>query len=218
MMKIIIWLLISLAPVLVQGQSEIVKLNIGQKELLVRITVPENYSMNHSYPVLFGPGLDGGDIDQGCRYFGKNPEQFGWILVESLVHMENRSAMSVLLDHIESNYTCGKKFLFGFSANSVAAFEIASNFSNRISGVIAMPGNPQSNNNQMLNNLSAQQIIMVVGERDTYWKKRAEKAKVILDKRKIWNRLVIVPNGGHILDEFTGHPLFSLLNKTLTFQ
>lgn len=59
---------------------------------------------------------------------------------------------------------------------------------------------------------------MIVGERDTYWRKRAESAKVALDNAACQNELVIIPNGGHSLDELAGEALFSILKKKLQLK
>jgi pimeloyl-ACP methyl ester carboxylesterase len=195
------------------GQQKVMRMPISKgKELLVRITEPEGFSKDRAYPVLLGPGLDGGDLKAGCRYFGANADRHGWILVESLVHMEKRSAVKVLLDYLEANYTIRELYILGFSANSVDAFQIAEMYPDKFTGVIGMPGNPGFNDRDRLKSLSKTKILMIVGERDTYWKNRAVKAKEKLDQLGICNKLVIVPNGGHILDEFAGSPLFKELN------
>ncbi|SHG98109.1 hypothetical protein [Flagellimonas flava] len=199
--------------VAVRAQSDVITLDNNGKKIPVRIIKPEGYASNKVYPVLIGPGLDNGNLNVGCRYFGSNPGQHGWILVESSIHMENRKAVALLLDHLELNYRTGKVYILGFSANSVDAFTIASIYNNRIHGIIGMPGNPSSPN---INSHKGQQILMIVGERDTYWKNRAEQAKVKLDEKGYQNELVIIPKGGHILDELTGKPLFAILNRKLS--
>ncbi|RDY59765.1 hypothetical protein DX873_10405 [Flagellimonas nanhaiensis] len=195
------------------AQQKVMELGTGTNKLLVRITMPDNYSPTKSYPVLLGPGLDGGNLETGCRFFGPNPEKHGWILVESLVHMKSRKMVNVLLNHLEAHYKIKATVILGFSANSVAMFEIASQFRDRIHGVVGMPGNPAIGASEKLKLFAKTKITMIVGERDTYWKKRAQKANKAMDELGIWNNLVIVPKGGHILDEFAGKPLFSVLNK-----
>ncbi|MDC6366682.1 MULTISPECIES: hypothetical protein [Flavobacteriaceae] len=201
-----------LIVVTVRAQSNVITLDYRGKKIPVRIIKPEGYTSNKTYPVLIGPGLDNGNLDVGCRYFGPNPGQHGWILVESSIHMENRKAVALLLNHLESNYQTSKVYILGFSANSVDAFTIASIYNNRIHGIIGMPGNPNSQN---IDSHKGQQILMIAGERDTYWKNRAERAKVKLDEKGYQNELVIIPKGGHILDELTGKPLFAILNRKL---
>ncbi len=210
--KLTAYLLFFFASMFVHGQSEIIKLDYEGKKIPVRVILPKEYSSKRDYPVLIGPGLDNGDLEMGCRYFGSNPERHGWILVESSIHIENRKAIVLLLDYLESNYSIGEQFILGFSANSVDAFNIASIYSERIDGVIGMPGNP---NIRDIKKHKSQNILMIVGARDTYWKNRAEKAKTELDKLNYRNKLVVVPKGGHILDELAGDPLFSILNREL---
>lgn len=200
---------------MVNGQSEVIKLDFAGRKIPVRIILPEGYTANKSYPVLIGPGLDNGNLDMGCRYFGTQPKKQGWILVESSIHMEDRKAVRLLLDYLESNYNTAKTFILGFSANSVDAFSIASIYSDRIDGIIGMPGNPNIRSIQKHKN---QQILMIVGERDTHWKKRAESAKVALEKAACQSELVIIPNGGHILDELAGEALFSILKQKLQLK
>lgn len=198
----------------VLGQQKTMKIPISKgKELLVRITEPEGFSKDKAYPVLLGPGLDGGDLKAGCRYFGTHADRHGWILVESLIHMEKRSVVKMLLDHLEENYAIQELFILGFSANSVDAFQIAEMYHDKFTGVIAMPGNPDYRDKDKLKSLSKTKILMIVGERDAYWKNRAVTAKEKLDQWGVCNKLVIVPNGGHILDEFAGDPLFKELNS-----
>lgn len=158
----------------VQGQSEVIKLDFGGKKIPVRIILPEAYTPDKSYPVLIGPGLDNGNLELGCRYFGTKAEKYGWILVESSIHMEDRKAVSLLLNHLESNYNTNETFILGFSANSVDAFSIASLYNDRIDGIIGMPGNPDT---RSIKRHKSQQILMIVGERDTYWKKEQKKQK-----------------------------------------
>lgn len=200
---------------IVNGQSEVIKLDFEGKKIPLRIILPEGYTANKSYPVLLGPGLNNGNLDMGCRYFGAQAEKQGWILVESSIHMEDRKAVRLLLDYLESNYNTAKTFILGFSANSVDAFSIASIYNDRIDGIIGMPGNPDPRSIKKHIN---QQILMIVGERDTYWRKRAESAKVALDHAACQNELVIIPNGGHILDELAGEALFSILKKKLQLK
>ncbi|MCW5517319.1 hypothetical protein [Muriicola sp. Z0-33] len=200
-------------PVL--AQDGVIELTISKgNNLLARITVPEGFSKDKAYPVVLGPGLDGGDLKAGCRYFGSNKKRHGWILVESLVHMEKRSAVKVLLDYLEENYATSGIYILGFSANSIDAFQIAEQYKDRFAGVIGMPGNPGAIE-QKLNKYSNTKILMIAGERDTYWKNRAVKAKKKLDASRVWNNLIIVPNGGHILDEYAGAPLFKAMNALL---
>lgn len=206
--------LVLLGAETVFGQQKTMKIPISKgKELLIRITEPEGFSKDKVYPVLLGPGLDGGDLKAGCRYFGTHADQHGWILVESLVHMEKRSVVKVLLDYLEENYAIRELFILGFSANSVDAFQIAEMYHDKFTGVIAMPGNPDYRDKDKLKSLSKTKILMIAGERDTYWKNRAIKAKEKLDQMGTYNKLVIVPNGGHVLDEFAGDPLFKELNS-----
>ncbi|NRB52012.1 MAG: hypothetical protein HRU41_30345 [Saprospiraceae bacterium] len=208
-------LLFSFIALLVNGQSKVIELNFKGKKIPVRISLPEGYKASKSYPVLIGPGLDKGNLEMGCRYFGAHPKQSRWILVESSIHMENRKAVSLLLDHLDSHYHTSKTFILGFSANSIDAFTIASIYDDRIDGIIGMPGNPDSSSMEKHAN---QQILMIVGERDTYWKQRAERAKQVLDKGGYQNELVIIPDGGHILDEIAGEALFSILDKKLKLK
>ncbi|GAB5473895.1 MAG: hypothetical protein Mars2KO_19940 [Maribacter sp.] len=199
----------------VTAQSEVIKLSFEEKRIPLRITLPKGYVTDKDYPVLIGPGLDNGDLSIGCRYFGQKPDQHGWILVESSIHMENRQAVASLLDYLESNYNTDKVFILGFSANSVDAFSIASIYTDRIDGIIGMPGNPDS---RTIKSHKDQQIVMIVGERDAYWKKKAQRAKVLLDNEGYQNELVVIPNGGHILDELAGKPLFTILNRALVTE
>ncbi|PWL39410.1 hypothetical protein DKG77_00800 [Flagellimonas aquimarina] len=200
------------------AQERVLELQVGKDKMLVRITVPENYSTSQHYPILLGPGLDNDSLENGCRYFGLNPETHGWILVESLVHMKDRKAVLVLLDYLEANYPVKSIFALGFSANSIDAFQIATQYSDKLAGVISMPGNPNLKDTSSLKKLSNQNVLMIVGEKDTYWKKKAEKAKEIMDKHKIRNKLVVVPNAGHILDEMAGPPLFDLLEEMINTE
>ncbi|MCL6275490.1 hypothetical protein M3P19_15860 [Muricauda sp. 2012CJ35-5] len=197
----------------VYSQQKIERLDIGNDELLVRVTIPKAYDGVKSFPVLLGPGLDGDNLKNGSRFFGNNKEEHGWILVESLVHMKPRKAVGVVLNYLQDNYKIGDVYILGFSANSIDAFNIASDYHNRIDGVIGMPGNPNVQDLEKLKRLSKMKIMMIVGERDSYWKRRAESAKNVLDDQNIWNRLKVIPKGGHVLDELTGEPLFAILEE-----
>ncbi len=208
-------LLFSFVALLAHSQSEVIELDCKGKKIPVRINLPEAYTASKSYPVLIGPGLDNGNLEMGCRYFGVNPKQAQWILVESSIHREDRIAVSALLDHLDSYYRTTETFILGFSANSVDAFHIASIYNDRIDGVIGMPGNPDI---RSIKEHADQQILMIVGERDTHWKQRAERAKVVLDQQGCQSELVIVPGGGHILDELAGEALFSILDKKLKLK
>jgi predicted esterase len=129
--------------------------------------------------------------------------------------MEKRSAVKVLLDYLEENYAISGIYILGFSANSIDAFQIAEQYANRFAGVVGMPGNPSVTDQGKLHKYSDTKILMIAGERDTYWRNRAAKAKKKLDASGVWNNLIIVPNGGHILDEYAGAPLFRALNALL---
>ncbi|WP_190809201.1 hypothetical protein [Flagellimonas sp. S3867] len=209
-------LMLCLSFLFAHGQQKVIELPLGSKKLLVRIIEPEGFSPDKAYPILLGPGLDGGNLNTGCRFFGSNAEKYGWILIESLVHMEKRAVVKVLVEYLKKEYKVNELFILGFSANSIDAFQIASTYNHLFTGVIGMPGNPNISNLTTLKRLVNTKVLMIVGEKDVYWKNRAKKAKEIMDSHKIKNTLVVIPNGGHILDELAGKPLFDLLGKMIS--
>lgn len=186
--------------------------------LLIRITLPDNFQSSGNFPVLLAPGLDGGNLETGCRYFGKDPEQHGWILVESLVHLKGVRAMNRLLDYLDGQYKVEGFHLLGFSANSVPQFKMARQLSKRISSVTGMPGHPEFKNTAALNELEDFKVLMVVGEKDYWWKNSATKARQKMQEYGLPVNLLVVADGGHILDEFAGKPLFKELEKLRTTQ
>ncbi len=194
------------------AQREIARLEIqGADNLLYAYTLPDSYDPAKAYPVLIAPGM-GSEADEVNLYFGPNPSKQRWILIESIALIKGSGVMSALLEELKVKFKVEGFHFLGFSANSAGEFQIAMDLPHAFKSVTAIPGHPRTKKTEELKKLKGLKILMIVGERDSWWKKQAQESKDTMQSLGIDVRLKIVPKGGHILREFAGDPLFNLLN------
>lgn len=194
------------------AQSKIYTIEHKQEKLSFKVILPDNFQKNKTYPVLLAPGDP--DRNEPSIYMGSNPSQFGWIIVESIINIKPSFA-NTLIEHIKAHYSTSMIFISGFSANSVPMFKCVRKNPKLFDGVIGMPGYANGIDQQTFQSNPNLKIILIVGARDTYWKKQAESAFKQLKNTGFDSSIHVIPNQGHKMEAFAGKPFFNLLNKRL---
>ncbi len=197
---------------IVQAQRTKATLKIaGTNDLRYAYTLPDNYDENIAYPVLIAPGMEQDETLLNL-FFGPDPGQHGWILIESVALIRGSKVMQALLDELKHNFTIEGFHFLGYSANSAGEFDIAMDLASEFTSVTGLPGHPRTKDPKKLQKLKPLKILFIVGERDSWWKEQAKDSKRLLESLGIDVRMEIVPKGGHILREYAGRPLFRALN------
>ena len=121
--------------------------------------------------------------------------------------------MKALLADIRNKFKVEGFHLLGFSANSAGEFEIGIELASEFSSIIAMPGHPRTNDKEKLLRLKNVKLLFIVGDSDGWWKRKAVEYEKMLNELGIHVSVVVVENGGHILSDYAGLPLFKQLDK-----
>ena len=162
---------------------------------------PDDFDPHHAYPVM---------ISVGEYFLHDDPSEFGWVVVRAGVADSRLSlAQSTeALDYIASrvNVASGRFHIFGYSASSAGVFRLASALPDRFRGVLVMPGHPRQRSQFAA--LSDMQIRFIVGENDGYWLRESEAAHRRFQEMGTDTQIEIVENGGHVLSQFSGRPLY----------
>ena len=196
------------------AQKKIGQVNIDKAgtKMPYRVTLPDNFSDQRTYPVLIAPG-EGTLYKDYNLFFGDTPSQHGWILIESLAILKGPNAMKALLEKLKAQYQVEGFHLLGFSANSAGQFEVALAMPDSFESIVAIPGHPRTQNKNQLQKLKNVKVQFIVGENDGWWKKQALNYQKILQSLGVDIRLKVVPKGGHVLVGMAGDPLFKVLNQ-----
>jgi len=173
-------------------------------ELNVRL--PPNYDVSQSYSVLLSPG----------DYYWQDRESVpGWIVVTGgpFYGGDVVGKSRLALDFLRLRYPPkgGGFHLAGWSANSAGVFQIAMAHAQdflSVTGIAGMPGNATDSD---LDKLKSVSVHFVVGDNDTYWRDGSKRAHRRLQARGVNSTLEIIANGGHVMDELVGPPIFERL-------
>lgn len=179
------------------------------------VHLPKDFDSSKTYPVLVGPG----DAVEGSTpgyYWQHNTHDLGWIIVDTKLWEASLAAeLDLLLDKIQAEYNVegGKFHAACWSGNSAGVFNTVIKNAGRFHSITGMAGNPRALSPDDIKQLKHTKVQFVVGEKDPYWKKAAEKAHTQLKAGGIDTSLEIIPNGEHVLTPLIGAGFIERLNR-----
>ncbi|OUR91911.1 hypothetical protein A9Q87_08910 [Flavobacteriales bacterium 34_180_T64] len=189
------------------GQQKLDSFKYNDKSFNYTIQLPLNYDATKEYPVLIGPS-DAESINDESFYWQGVKNTQGWILIGYRIYgATNRTGeITALLEHLKANYSVeGNKFhAVCFSANSASIFELVMKMPSYFAGITGMAGNPNNGNKEKLKQLKGVNVQFVVGDRDTYWMRSAQKSHQILQELGIESTIEIIKNGEHVMKPLIG--------------
>ncbi len=181
--------------------------------------LPQDWDVEKAYPTLIGPGGD--RVAAANGFFWKHhPTDHGWIIIEtSAMFISDRKvgaqAIEGIFKYMSARFKIeGHKFHgIGWSANSSAAFNRVLDLPARFHSITGLPGYPSKHVDETYHVLKPIKVNLVVGAQDKSWLKPMTTVHQQLLKKQVDSRLVVIPDGGHVLTELVDHGLFVELNK-----
>lgn len=194
----------SLSPA-VADREEVFETPQG-KSISIKFHLPDNFSQQTPYPVMIAPG----------DFFLKgDPTMHGWVMIETFFGKAGFSDDDIrsVINHIRQTITVrgDKLHMMGYSANSGIMFRVAATFPNDFAGLLTIPGHPR--NRSQFEKLKEMRLRFIVGDRDSYWLKEAQKAHNAFKEMGTDTAIEIIDNGGHVLEQLAGRPLYDRINR-----
>ncbi|WP_262694757.1 alpha/beta hydrolase family protein [Kordiimonas aquimaris] len=192
-------------PPAVADREEVFETPQG-KQIMIKYHLPDHFDQQASYPVMITPG----------NFFLKNdPALHGWVMIEAFFGKTgfNNDDIRSVINHLHEliDVRNDKLHMMSYSANSGVMFRVAAAFPNDFAGLLTIPGHPR--NRGQFEKLKDMRIRFIVGERDSYWLKEAQKAHDTFKNMGTDTELEIVDNGGHVLEKLAGKPLYDRINR-----
>lgn len=183
----------------------------------VTIVRPAAPDFSVPYPILFSPGSR--DYPEPTFFWGDDPASLGWLIVqtEQLFRGQPDDLKRVMEAAIaklrDEGFKISDIHLIGWSANSGAAARHAAAMGSDIQSVSFIPGYGGS---RTVNRLCAHKnlrVNFITGSRDGSWLRGAEGMRdKLVSCGNEYVAFHVIENGGHVLREIAGEPLFSVLN------
>ncbi len=188
------------------------------------VVVPPSYEEGSRFPVLLGlpPGPQTQEMVVAgiSGYWGQEALNRGWIVVSPiapngrLFFQGSELYLLEFLDRIEAIYPPegGKFHLAGISNGGISAFRIATLQPERFYDLLVVPGLPQSEDFERLEQLVDMPVRMFVGESDTGWLGPMQQAAQRLEELGGDVILEVIPGEGHVIQTLSGgERLFDIL-------
>lgn len=185
-------------------RTETLTLSTGAR-MDIEYHLPDDFDPHRSYPVM---------ISVGTFFLHDDPAEFGWVIVRAGVEESQYSVAesAEALDHLAEQINVRGGFhIFGYSASSAGVFRIASALPDRFDGVLVMPGHPRRA--AQYEPLRETRIRFIVGENDGYWLRESRQAHERFQAMGTDTQIEIIENGGHVLAELSGRPLFERIDR-----
>ena len=114
--------------------------------------------------------------------------------------------IGAFLNHLRATYNVeGNKFHTAcWSANSSGIFKLVGLMADDFQGITGMAGNPGSTSESELKKLKGVRVQFVVGDKDPYWMKAAQKRHEILTRIGVDSQIEIIKNGQHVMTNLIG--------------
>lgn len=218
----------SVAPVGPEGavRNENILLNNGTM-LNYSIVLPPNYQSGTPYPTLLAlpPGSQTQSmVNAGLdSYWQAGALANGWVVISpvapngQLFFQGAETSIPIFLDAIATRYPFegDKVHLAGVSNGGISAFRIAGLYPERIHSLIALPGYPQTAEDQAnLAAFTSLPIALFVGANDSDWIDPMRETTTQLTRLGATVSLEIVPDEGHFIRSLIGgEDLFGLLEE-----
>lgn len=172
----------------------------------LNVRLPPAYDAKQSYSVLLSPG----------DYYWQDRDSVpGWIVVSGGAFyggdVVGKSALAIAFLRKRFPPKGGGFHIAGWSANSAGVFAIAMAHADEFLSVTGIAGMPGSASDAELDKLKSLGVHFVVGENDTYWRDGSMRWHERMKSAGVSSTLEIIPNGGHVMDELVGPPIFDRL-------
>ncbi len=191
-------------PAATPDRTEVFNLSAG-KTIELDYYLPDDFNAEKPYPVMLAPG---------SFFLQDDPAAFGWVVIRAGISQPRFSAddANAVLDHLMTLVMPrdGKFHMMGFSANSSGVFSVVAALKDRFAGILTIPGHPR--HDREYDAVKQMKIRFIVGERDGYWLREAKKAHAAFQKLGTDTEIEIVKNGGHVLKQLAGRPLFKRID------
>ncbi len=190
--------------------SDSVSISFGQdKTVSVKTILPDNYSPNTTWPVVFTlPPGDGSAamVDRNLElYWDTAPKIRGYIVIAPQVFGPDLAddppdMLPAIFAWMDENisYDAGRVILAGASNGGRGVILAALAEPTRFRAIIAMPGEFSGDTDQ-LSTLATKPVWLLVGENDTTWRAFADTLKASLDEAGALTELSIEAGQGHIM-------------------
>ena len=191
---------------------------VNGKQEAVTLIRPRHRSPGAKVPLLVAPGSR--NYSDPTFFWGDAPTDLGWAIVqteklyrgtpEELMAVINAVKTRLRLESIEIDDI----HLIGWSANSGAAARHAAALGPDITSVSFIPG---YGTGRTVDDICAHKnlrVNFITGSRDRPWLRGAERMRDQLERCGMPNvSFTIIEDGGHVLREISGEPLFRILNS-----
>lgn len=192
---------------IIVAQKTLEKFNYKGKDYSYIVQLPSNYDASKTYSVLVGPSEVKSITDDSFYWRGTQNTQ-GWILVSYKLYRGTKrlGEIKAFLEHLKATYKVkGNQFhTVCFSANSSSIFDLVMVMPKYFKGITGMAGNPYNGNKEKLKKLKGVKVQFVVGDKDTYWMKSAQKSHQLLHEAGVDTQIEIIKNGPHVMKSLIG--------------
>lgn len=192
----------------------------GREEFAI-IVRPETNEPGKSFPVLYAPGDR--NYPDPSFFWGDRPTKLGWIIVQTeAVYNGTPGQLRSVMEAVEARlsregYQTAERHLVSWSGNSGAGARQAGALGASLRSASFIPGYGVGRSVEQICEHKNLHINFITGSRDRSWLRGA---KAMRDKLEACGMkqvaFIVIENGGHILKEIAGEPLFKALNDTRT--
>lgn len=186
-------------------------------EEFVTIIRPEPSDHSAPYPILFSPGSR--DYPGSNFFWGDTPEKLGWLIVQTeKVYRGTSAELKAIMDAAKAKleregFEIADSHLISWSASSSAGARHAATLGADLRSVSFIPG---YGGGRAVEGICAHhnlRVNFITGSRDTSWLRGAERMRDSLEAcGSAHVSFTVIENGGHVLREISGEPLFTVLN------
>ena len=190
----------------------------GRDEFAI-IVRPETNEPGKAFPILYAPGDQ--NYPDPSFFWGDTPTKHGWIIVQTeAVYKGSPEQLLALMEAVEAKlkhegYQTAERHLVSWSGNSGAGARQAAALGGSLRSASFIPGYGVGRSVEQICTHKNLRINFITGSKDRSWLRGAKNMR---DKLQACGKqhiaFVVIENGGHILKEIAGEPLFKVLTAT----
>lgn len=190
----------------------------GREEFAI-IVRPKANEPGKAFPILYAPGDQ--DYPDPIFFWGNTPTSLGWIIVQTEAFYKGTpEQLLALMEAVEAKlkqegYQTAERHIISWSANSGAGARKAGALGAALQSASFIPGYGAGRSVEQICHHKNLRVNFITGSRDRSWLRGAEQMR---DKLKACGMehisFVMIDNGGHVLKEIAGAPLFTVLNAS----
>ncbi|MBO6506681.1 MAG: hypothetical protein JJ850_01155 [Kordiimonadaceae bacterium] len=183
----------------------------------VTIVRPTSPDFTVSYPILFSPGSR--DYPEPTFFWGDEPSNLGWLIVQTeQLYRGGPEDLKRVMDAAmaklrQEGFQIADVHLIGWSASSGAAARHAAAMGAEIRSVSFIPGYGGGRSVERMCAHKNLRVNFITGSKDGSWLRGAEGMRdKLLSCGNQHVAFHVIEDGGHVLREISGEPLFNVLN------